>query len=81
MRPPGSRSSGFPPDLPKEVLRALLYKFADLMEQDFSSITRLDPLLIPKSIELFKPDAPKEQNNTDEGVINLFGNEPKANLD
>ncbi len=37
--------------------------------------------LIPKSIELFEPDALKEQNNTDEGVINLFGNEPKANLD
>jgi len=68
-------------NLPKEVLRALLYKFADLMEQDFSSITRHDPLLIPKSIELFEPDAPKEQNDTDEGVINLFGNEPKAKLD
>ena len=68
-------------NLPKEVLRALLYKFADLMEQDFSSITRHDPLLIPKSIELFEPDAPKEQNNTDEGVINLFGNEPKTKLD
>jgi hypothetical protein len=68
-------------NLPKEVLRALLYKFADLMEQDFSSITRHDPLLIPKSIELFEPDAPKEQNDTDEGVINLFGNEPKTKLD
>jgi hypothetical protein len=33
-------------NLPKEVLYILLhYKFTDLMEQDFSSITRHDPLL------------------------------------
>ena len=58
--------------LPKEVLRALLHKFTDLMEQDFSSITKNDPLSVPSSVELFEPDVPQEQK-ADEDQINLFG--------
>ena len=42
------------------------------MEQDFSSITKNDPLSVPSSVELFEPDVPQEQK-ADDDQINLFG--------
>jgi hypothetical protein len=61
-------------ELPREVLRALLYKFADFMESDFSQITANDPLRIPEAIPLFEPDEPQKRVTTDEETgVNLFG--------
>jgi hypothetical protein len=48
-------------ELPPEVIRSLLYKFSDLMEHEFSMITKHDPLKVPQSVELFVPDVPTEQ--------------------
>ena len=66
--------------LPPEVLRSLLYKFSDLMEHEFSTITKHDPLRVPQSVELFVPDVPKEQEKTDDDSIDLFGNTPDEEL-
>jgi len=63
--------------LPPEVLKALLYKFSDLMEHEFNTITKFDPLRVPEGVELFVPDVPKEQANTNDGTINLFGDKPE----
>jgi hypothetical protein len=63
-------------ELPPEVLRALLYKFSELMEHDFSAITKSDPLRIPNAVELFVPDTPKEKLKTDEETIDLFRESP-----
>jgi hypothetical protein len=68
-------------NLPPEVLRALLYKFSDLMEQEFSVITKFDPLRVPNAIELFVPDVPKEQTKADDETINLFGDPTEENLE
>jgi hypothetical protein len=66
--------------LPPEVLRSLLYKFSDLMEHEFSTITKHDPLRVPQSVELFVPDVPKEQEKTDDDSIDLFWNTPDEEL-
>jgi hypothetical protein len=66
--------------LPPEVLKALLYKFGDLMENEFNTITKFDPLRVPDAVQLFEPDVPKEQANTNDGTINLFGDKPEDTL-
>ena len=59
-------------NLPPPVLRALLYKFADFMESEFTAITKLDSLKIPNSIVLFNSDFSEEQKPSTDNNIDLF---------
>jgi len=59
-------------NLPPPVLRALLYKFADFMESEFTTITKLDSLKIPNSIVLFNSDFSEEQKPSTDNNIDLF---------
>ncbi len=70
-------------ELPAEVLRALLYDFNSLMEQEFSVITKADALTVPTSVELFVPEKDNSNNTTANlgGSIDLFGSKPEEILD
>ena len=58
-------------DLPKEIKKALLYKFEDLLDDDLTTIIKHDSLDIPSGITLFQDDSTINQaEKISEDVVN-----------
>jgi hypothetical protein len=66
--------------LPKEVKNILVYKFEELLNEDFCTLAKIDPLNLPEGITLQKNMEDNDDNDNSFSLENITENSENDNI-